>query len=221
MQATSVKKPGVPEQFDEPFPLMTKQEWKQFQDPSLGELNEIFNEIEHDYHQREDYVRNNAWFILTSENADYLANYLKDKNVLEVGAGTGYVAAHLRQRGVENYRAVDLWSSWYWTHDKKNFGSECGDALEVDYDPYDVLVMGWPPMGSDFALKVLQKMRVGQVMIYQGEGFMGCTGSDSMFHYFDLAFERDGEMTMELERHHIRFGGMRDNWAVYKKVKDK
>ncbi|MCO6704694.1 class I SAM-dependent methyltransferase [Streptomyces sp. CHB9.2] len=215
--ATSVKKPGVPESFADPFPLMSLQDWKQFQDRTFGDF---FNELKEDTKQRDAYVRNNAWFILTTENADYLANFLKDKKTLEVGAGTGYMAAHLRKRGVTDYRAVDLWSSWYWTHDIANFGSECGDALEVDFDPYDIIIMTWPPMGSDFAHKVAKKMRVGQILIHEGEGYMGCTGNDAFYYYLDAAFERDGEMTMELERHHIRFAGMRDDWSVFKKVKD-
>lgn len=218
MQVMSVKKPGVPESFAEPFPLMSLQDWKQFQDHTF---EDFFNELVHDAKQRDAYVRNNAWFILTTENADYLANFLKDKKTLEVGAGTGYMAAHLRKRGVKDYRAVDMWSSGYWTHDIANYGSECGDALEVDFDPYDVVVMTWPPMGSDFAHQVVKKMRVGQILIHEGEGIWGCTGSDAFYYYLDDAFERDEEMTMELERHHIRFGGMRDNWSVFTKVKDK
>lgn len=197
-----VKPLGMPEQFDIPEPLMTHQQWR-------------FLTREFRYEQRRDYTKKNGWFILTDETATHLAEFLKGKKTLEVASGTGYVAAHMRQRGVEDYTAIDLYVN-YWHMDSPNYGSMVGDALDHDYSDYEVVVMGWPPLGAPFGRKVVQKLRKDQILILQGESWGGCTGSDQMFNLIGDHFNIDEELSDKLNEKHIQFDGIHDEWTVYR-----
>lgn len=197
----SVKPLGVPDQFDTPEPLMSHEQWRF--------LTRDFN-----WSRRSEYTKKNGWFITTEETAVILADYLKDKKVLEVASGTGYLAAHLRERGVADYTAVDLYIN-YWHPDSPNYGSIVGDALGHINQDYHVVVMGWPPLGSPFGRKVVQQMRGGQTLILQGESQGGCTGSDQMFYLIDDHFTYDQELSDRLNEYHTQFEGIHDEWAVY------
>lgn len=197
----SVKPMGTPDQFDIPDPLMTHEAWR-------------FLTRNHDWERRRKYTEKNGWFIPTEETVGILAEYLKDKKVLEVASGTGYLAAHLRQRGVADYTAVDLYVN-YWEVDSPNYGSTVGDALEHVNQDYNVVVMAWPPYNAPFGRKVVQQMRGGQTLVLQGEGWGGCTGSDQMFQALDDYFVRDDELTDRLNEHHIQFESIHDEWTVY------
>src|ERR1700690_3776114 len=143
-----VKPLGLPEQFDTPEALMSHEQWR-------------FLTRDFDWTRRSQHTKQKGWFITTEEVANILAEYLQGKKTLEVASGTGYLAAHLRQRGVEDYTAVDLYIN-YWEVDSPNYGSIVGDAFEHLNTDYDVVVMGWPPYADPFGRKVVQQMRGGQ-----------------------------------------------------------
>ena len=55
-------------------------------------------------------------------------------------------------------------------------------------------------------------------MIFEGEGYGGCTGDDDFFNYLDEHFTPIKELDDELNEHHIRFPGINDHWWVYVKT---
>lgn len=201
VRGVTVKPLGLPEQFDVPEPLMKHEQWR-------------FKTREFRYEIRRDHTKKQGWFILTEEVADILADYLKDKKTLEVASGTGYMANHLRQRGVEDYTAVDLYIN-YWEAGSPNYGSIVGDAFDHLNTDYDVVVMGWPPYADPFGKKVVKEMRGGQTLILQGEPWGGCTGTDQMFDLLGVHFTIDEELTEKLNDKHIQFDGIHDWWTVY------
>ncbi|WNV45924.1 S-adenosyl-L-methionine-dependent methyltransferase [Aeromonas phage AerS_266] len=162
------------------------------------------------------YTRLIAWFILTTEVKGILSNYLKGKKVLEVASGTGYLAAHMKDAGVNNYTAVDLQETHYWK-EAKLFEGVKGNALESINDNYDVIVMTWPEYDDPFGAKVLDKMSNGQILIYQGEFHGGCTGDDRMFELLDKQFTELEDISYQLNDNHVRFSGIYDFWGVYVK----
>lgn len=197
----TVKPFGVPEVFDTPDDLMTHEQWR-------------FLTREFRYEQRREHTKSKGWHITTAETAAVLANYLKGKKVLEVASGTGYLAAHMRRLGVEQYTAVDLYIN-YWEMNSPNYGSIVGDAFEhVDGD-YDVIVMAWPPYAAPFGKDIVKRMRPGQTLILQGESWGGCTGSDKMFELLTDHFREDEDVSEELNFKHIQFDGIHDWWTVY------
>ena len=68
--------------------------------------------------------------------------------------------------------------------------------------------------------KVLQAMSPGQVLIYQGEGFGGCTADDA----FHEELENSGlwaaapKVTQDLAENHLQFAGIHDRWTVWMKL---
>lgn len=201
VKGVSVKPLGLPEQFDIPEPLMQHEQWR-------------FKTREFRYEMRREHVKKNGWYILTEEVAAVLTEFLKDKKTLEVASGTGYMANHLRQRGVKDYTAVDLYIN-YWEVDSPNYGSIVGDAFDHLNDDHDIVVMGWPPYGDPFGRKVVQQLRGGQTLILQGESYGGCTGCDRMFELLGKHFTVDEELTEKLNDKHIQFDGIHDWWTVY------
>lgn len=157
------------------------------------------------------------WPILTQEVADQLAIWLGDKRVLEVGAGTGYLAEHLRRRGVRHYRAMDDLSTAHYTGRHPVYGDvERYDALLADFSRYEVVIMSWPPYGHDFARRVAGKMLPGQYLVYQGE-VHGCTAGADFDDYLYLNFdEQAAPFTLDLL--HVTYPGFRDQWRLYRKT---
>lgn len=164
------------------------------------------------------YTSRIGWFILTTEVKEVLVNFLKGKGVLEVGSGTGYFAAHMKQGGVEDYNAVDIWDPHYWDERTPRYFGIDGNSLDYIDNSYDVIVMNWPPYDEPFGHQVVKKMVKGQVLIFEGEGYGGCTGDDDFFNYLDEHFTPMKELDDKLNEHHIRFPGINDHWWVYVKT---
>lgn len=164
------------------------------------------------------YTSRIGWFILTTEVKEVLVNFLKSKRVLEVGSGTGYFAAHMKQGGVEDYNAVDIWDPQYWDERTTRYFGIDGDSLDYIDNSYDVIVMNWPPYADPFAHQVVKRMSKGQVLIYNGEGYGGCTGDNEFFNYLYEHFTLMKELDEKLNDHHISFPNIYDQWWVYVKT---
>lgn len=163
------------------------------------------------------YVETTSWYLLSQETAQVLATFLKGKKVVEVGAGTGYLAAHMRNLGVWSYKAYDNHSTHY-TEDAANYGVISGDALEVNLAKYDIVVMCWPPYNHPFGEQIVKRLQPGQILVYQGE-VSGCCGTDMMFDLLWEHFDEMSDLQDELNRHHVQHEGLHDEWVVYKKVR--
>lgn len=147
---------------------------------ALKERPEAMDHLLSPYLARERLIERYAWAIPT-ERA--LAAIAALGPVLEVGAGSGYWAHLLRERGV-NVIAVDhaingdaeeypLTRTGAWTR------VEQGDALTVARHPFRTLFLSWPPMDR-MAVTALAHHR-GDYVAYIGEGEGGCTADDE-FH---------------------------------------
>ena len=78
--------------------------------------------------------------------------------------------------------------------------------------------MNWPPYADQFAYQVAKKMSKGQVLIFEGEGYGGCTGDVRFFNYLDKHFTQMKELDDELNEHHVSFPCTKDHWWVYVKT---
>jgi hypothetical protein len=169
---------------------------------------------------RDRYVAEHGFVLLTAECVDALAILLAGKSVLEVGAGTGFLSHCLVEKGV-SVLAQDMASpgeSSPYRFQKKWKLDHVGPFEEVLTDKFDVVLLSWPCMGSDFAFNVAKSMVKGQVLVYQGEGPGGCTASDEFFDYVDGADWAFQEGATELlNQHHRRFPAIHDRWLVFKK----
>ena len=112
---------------------------------------------------------------------------LKNKRVLDFGAGVGIITAMLKDKGVE-VRAID---------NNNRELPKLIDTMIIDEgvkyvrehkDEYDVLFLAWPEM-NETCLDVCNIFcGEGKKVYYLGEGEGGCTASDKFFETFDLKY---------------------------------
>lgn len=171
----------------------------------------------YDWTARYKWTQSVAWFIPTLESVTILAQFLQGKKVVEPGAGTGYLAAHLRRMGVTDYNAVDSQES-HFEPGTLTYGIIVGDAVNHINDSYDAVVLTWPSYNTPFGANVVRRMTPGQVLYYQGENEGGCTGDDEMFDLLHDHFEVDQEQSALLNEHHVQFDGIHDYWTAYRCV---
>lgn len=170
------------------------------------------------YDIRQEIVAKSSWFLATEEQISYLANVLRDKNVIEIAAGTGYLATALRSSGVRRYRAIDSRQSHY-TKRSINYGVEYlafEELSPLELHTYDAVLLTWPPYADPLATNVVKAMREGQLLYLQGESRYGCTGDDELFDTLSTQFD---EIKTELEDlEHPQWNGIRDQWTVWRKL---
>lgn len=169
-------------------------------------------------------TKNKSWFILTREVADILGEFLKNKAVIEVMAGTGHLAYHLRQTsGLDRkqYKAYDIKRGY--GHRQYLPGVTTKNAFMAPIKKADVVIMTWPGYDDNHAYRVAKKMlagvKTGQWLIYQGEGYGGCTGDDNFHDLLASDFRPNSRLADKLNDHHSQFWGVNDRWYVYKKIK--
>ena len=116
-------------------------------------------------------VRKYSWAI---PNDTALKEIARHAPIIEIGAGNGYWAYCLAQKGI-NVIAYDLKvpeNPWH--------SVQKGDALEASKHSDRTLFRCWPPYDEPMAADALRSYK-GKTVIYVGEGYGGCTADDE-FH---------------------------------------
>ena len=126
--------------------------------------------LSYNWEERGERIHTKGFPNHTKECIRVLADYIGQRSVLEVGAGTGFLARHLHECGV-NIRAIDSQKGdctqpVWWEGNKLFFPVEAIDALSFDAYVEDIVLMAWPCYESSFAAEVVERLRVGQVLIY-------------------------------------------------------
>jgi len=158
---------------------------------------------------RSSLVRKYSWAIPNEKALETIISY---GPLMEIGAGTGYWAALLRQRGAdvicyesqltETGRNSYVFKGHSWTEVLP--GTESAAA----YHPDRSLMLCWPPEKDEMAYQALKSYR-GQTLIYVGEEPPGCT-ADEKFH--DLVrSEWHLQKRIDLPRWHL----LQDSLYVY------
>ena len=75
--------------------------------------------------------------------------------------------------------------------------------------------MSWPDMENETDAEIVKAMKPGQVLIYQGESYGGCTGSDELHEAIFNLCTPDEELNIKLRASHIQWYGIHDYWEVY------
>lgn len=133
--------------------------------------------------KRDECVHTYAFSCPTPEAIDTIA---KHGPVVEIGAGTGYWAKLLRDRGVD-VRAFDLKppslqsTKNYWYKNIEPWSRvEYGGAPTSNRFPERSLMLSWPPYGSPMASTALRNY-YGDTLIYIGESYGGCCADNKFF----------------------------------------
>jgi SAM-dependent methyltransferase len=167
---------------------------------------------------RESYVGTYGYVLLTEECRNALVALLKGKKVLDAGSGTGYLAHCLAEKGVDVV-AIDNspvgdggGCSVFHTSWRRDIDGQVEDHLPGDFD---AVILSWPNHDHPFGFEVVSKMRVGQMLVYQGEGAGGCTADDTFFEAINgSGWVMDEQATALLKAHHVTFFGVHDRWWV-------
>lgn len=150
--------------------------------------------------------RKYAWAIPNDEALGVIAKY---GPIVEGGAGSGYWAHLLRERGVDVVAYDDApyennWVDGRWT--EVLVGSAAAMAQHGDR----TLLLVWPPYNKSMALDHLLAHN-GQTVIYVGEGLGGCTADHAFHHYLEDHFEKVEEVNIPM------WPGMHDGMEVWRR----
>ena len=185
----------------------------------------VVNNYEKSQRVRAEHIPIYGFPIVTVQVFKILVPLLLGKKVIDVCSGAAYLAAKLKSVGVD-CTAMDNFSTKYAMMD----GAHCferfahcdvvkADAATQDLSRYDVVIMSWPDYDEPFAATIAGNMRVNQQLLYQGEGWGGCTGDETFHKTLSEKFMEDEELSDRLDAAHIRFDGIYDNWRFYTKWK--
>lgn len=124
-----------------------------------------------------------SFAIPTADALDVIASAAP---VVEVGAGTGYWARLLRDRGVDVVAYDDFGESyhkWFPGMDPWTEVERADAAIAAARHPDRTLLMVWPPM-TDMAARAFTAYAKagGKRMVYVGEERSGCTASSDFWH---------------------------------------
>ena len=167
---------------------------------------------------RDDFVAKFGFGVLTARVIDDLIDLIgPDAQILEVGAGSGYLAYELQAAGLD-VRATDPgYMDAMWTGLRPNeYGVvECLTGVEAveEYGPDYTLMMVWPAMDS-WPADTLEAYRGGQLILV-GEDRDGCTGTDRLFDILEAGWEEVGRIGIP------RFPRVFDSLTVWRRREER
>lgn len=126
---------------------------------------------------REELVFKYSWAIPDEQSIDLIKKY---SPLVEMGAGGGYWASLIRQKGgdilcFDKYVKNNYFSKQNWTEVSK------GSPKDLINYPDRALFLCWPPYDNLMAYNCLKHFS-GKYLIYIGENEGGCNGCDRFFN---------------------------------------
>lgn len=191
------------------YPLLTSAEWE--------EKIQTSGLFPGDPRVRLERVYDTGYSVVSSELLDELVKFIDGSSVFEVGAGSGYLARLLADRGI-SVRAIDHQEGpntrEEWWSRQLYFDVEKIDQSVFEEFPAEIVLMAWPCLYSNFSLEVAQKLKRGQILLYHGESQGGCTATPKFFEYL-----RNGPFhqlrTDDMDDAGVSEVLMQDHWNAY------
>ena len=160
------------------------------------------------YIDRFDFANISSFALVTKKLAKRLAEYIGDRECLEIMAGKGVLSKCLSDCGVKITATDDFSWKWHRSRERKGGAAAKGDELWYDVENIDCVeaiekywrragfvICSWPPYEKDYLYKSLIKMRESNdecKLIYIGEGPGGCTADSSFFNEAKFILNDDG-----------------------------
>jgi hypothetical protein len=122
-----------------------------------------------------------SWAVPNDAALDAIAEH-SPGGVVEIGAGGGYWAGLLRDRGIDvvAYDPDPVGDGEHPWHDGRRWADvQRGDHTVVAAHPDRTLLLVWPSYGDPWTDQVLD-LYAGDTVVYVGEGAGGCTGTGRM-----------------------------------------
>lgn len=171
------------------------------------------------YAIREAHIQHLGFPILTKESIENVARFIKKSKVADLGCGTGYLSAALRNIHSVDVTPFDSYETDY-SMGKLNRFQYCdivsSDMHSVDLTQFDGVILSWPDYGSDSAFRIASKLTKGQFLIYQGEGSGGCTADDNFHGIINSDdFKCLDDISDNINDYHVKFDGIHDHWEIF------
>ncbi len=162
--------------------------------------------------RRDIFIERFGFAAPSPEAVKAISQFVGQRKVLEVGAGTGIWARLLSDAGVE-VTAVDDWSGKY-SHSMRvgtHYPVERVDGVEaVKRHAHQALFLCWPDYCDPIAADALKAFR-GDRLIYIGEGELGCTGDDRFHKMLDHWHQTESVVVPQ-------WPGLHDELTLYKRA---
>lgn len=176
----------------------------------------------YDMHLKRDSYIGRFGFVVVSERLiSSLSESLRGRSVIEVGAGTGFLSKKLQDSGIDVH-ATDAkpFNESQYGFGKTHTEIEIIDgASAIARRHYDDVILSWPSYSTEFATETLLAMKPGQRLHYCGEGYGGCTASDSFFDLLDEKAVINEALTSLIRPNGLSWPGIHDEWLVYDVLK--
>jgi SAM-dependent methyltransferase len=171
------------------------------------------------YRLRDQLIPKTSFVVLSRELITALVGVLHNRRVVEIGSGSGFLAKQLEKYGVP-VTAIDHGESRYSLSPFKIHKRDLDQDVRNRYwlfNRFDTFLMTWPDCGSDLAYRISQRMKAGQSLVYQGEGWGGCTADDNFFRYISnrKKWKEDKEAAQTINQWNLQWPGLHDRWSVY------
>jgi hypothetical protein len=156
-------------------------------------------------------VTDYSWSIMTPGDVAWMSEQLDGRSVVEIGAGTGYWAWQLEQAGVD----VAAYDPHPPAEDNKYCKTETyttvlqDDASAVKHHQDRALLMVWPPYEGEHARHALSVYE-GDLLIYAGEGYGGCTADEGFYELLDAEWDE-----VSVAPKHVTWWGIHCQLAAY------
>lgn len=166
---------------------------------------------------RESYV-GQSFVLLTDEFIGSLQRLCSDfANIVEIGAGIGWLGYWLGKYGVKIQASIDNKSWPAFPKDQYLDIVEEMDSLDyiLRHPEVELFMLSWP-QEDDGATRIWQALQPGQSLLYIGEGRDGCTASNA---FFDLihGHEIENKATTAMRQSFLSFDDFHDQPHLYQK----
>ena len=128
----------------------------------------------------------NMWALVSRDWVKVLAQRIKDKKVLEIMAGAGWLAKALSDEDIEIFATDDY--RWAVRNRKLIYDVKKYDGFKAVRDfknQYDILLVSWPPYDEEEICDICKEWGEVKPIIYIGEGKGGCNAVDEFFEHFN------------------------------------
>ncbi len=216
-----------------PYIFINQEQYKLLE-PSLLKINSLFEDgilkkelyqyFKEDFSEisfylqmlRGEYTKKFGYYLVSEDFLSVTSNFLKNKNVLEAGAGSGFLSHSLQKNGI-NITPIDIKvkkNSYGFEHTYTNIIEEEA-AKHLKSNKYDTVIMSWPNYQTNFAYNVLFDMSIGQTLIYIGESWGGCTANDQFFELLEDKCEIQRKVTTDIQKNSYSWPCIHDQVTVY------
>jgi hypothetical protein len=157
---------------------------------------------------RDDLAATYAWAIPSPGDLDWVTRHLAGRDVVEVGAGTGYWAWQLAQRGV-TVHAYDVAPD-----PRGRFHRVLGGGPQAAAGRHQgaALFLSWPPPDNPMAAQTLRAY-TGDTVLVAGEGPGGVCGTAEFFELLANCWAR-----VDTSPHHVTFAGTACELGLYHRL---